>query len=230
MKGEGYRNMDEHRLELQQLAMRLKTSLVDGLTEEEATAKNLQLGDNKLTEKKKTPWWIKLVMEMLQPFSCLLWIAAFLCFGLYGFDRHATGATSNIYLAVVLIFIILLTGGITYQQAAKSEALMEGFKNFLPAECVVIRKGNPRLIEAIKLVPGDIIEVKMGDKIPADIRVIQSREMKVDNSSLTGEVEPLLRTVECTNAENILETKNLAFFGTLVKEGSGKGIVINIGD
>jgi sodium/potassium-transporting ATPase subunit alpha len=52
----------------------------------------------------------------------------------------------------------------------------------------------------------------------------------VDNSSLTGEVEPLLRVVECTHPDNPLETKNLAFFGTLAKEGGGKGIVINIGD
>ena len=63
------------------------------------------------------------------------------------------------------------------------------------------------------------MEIKMGEKIPADIRIIHSREMKVDNSSLTGEVEAQLRTVECTNNDNPLETKNLAFFGTLVKEG-----------
>lgn len=54
--------------------------------------------------------------------------------------------------------------------------------------------------------------------------------MKVDNSALTGEVEPLLRTIECTHPDNLLETKNVAFFGTLCKEGSGKGIVISIGD
>ena len=54
--------------------------------------------------------------------------------------------------------------------------------------------------------------------------------MKVDNSALTGEVEPLLRTVDCTNPNNILETKNVAFYGTLCKEGSGKGVVISIGD
>lgn len=72
--------------------------------------------------------------------------------------------------------------------------------------------------------------MKMGDKIPADIRVIQSREMKVDNSALTGECDPLLRTVECTSADNPLETKNLAFFGTLCKEGQGRGMVISIGD
>lgn len=183
-----------------------------------------------MTEKKKTPWWIKLIMEMLQPFSILLWIAAALCIGLYCSDPSAQGASSNIYLATVLIFIVLLTGGITFQQGAKSEALMAGFKNFLPATSTVIREGQRREIPAIKLVVGDILEIKMGEKIPADIRIIHSREMKVDNSSLTGEVEAQLRTVECTNNDNPLETKNLAFFGTLVKEGQGKGIVINIGD
>ena len=54
--------------------------------------------------------------------------------------------------------------------------------------------------------------------------------MKVDNSALTGEADPLLRTTECTSPDNPLETKNLAFFGTLIKEGNGKGIVVNIGD
>jgi sodium/potassium-transporting ATPase subunit alpha len=79
-------------------------------------------------------------------------------------------------------------------------------------------------------VPGDILEVKMGDKLAADVRIIQSREMKVDNSTLTGVSGPLLRSVECTHPDNPIETKNLAFCGTLCKEGRGKGIVVNIGD
>jgi sodium/potassium-transporting ATPase subunit alpha len=79
-------------------------------------------------------------------------------------------------------------------------------------------------------VPGDIIKIKMGDKIPADIRVIESDELKVDNSSLTGESKLLLRTPECTAPKNALETDNLCFFGTICKNGKGKGIVINIGD
>lgn len=70
----------------------------------------------------------------------------------------------------------------------------------------------------------------MGDKLPADVRIIFSREMKVDNSALTGECEPLMRVVECTCPDNPLETKNLAFLGTLCKEGQGKGLVIAIGD
>lgn len=84
-------------------------------------------------------------------------------------------------------------------------------------------------IDPLKLVPGDVINIKGGDKIPADIRIIQSIEMKVDNSALTGESDPLLRSDKCTN-DNVLETANMAFFGTLCKEGTGKGIVVKIGE
>ena len=80
------------------------------------------------------------------------------------------------------------------------------------------------------MVPGDIIEVKEGDRNPTDFRVISCNEMRVDNSSLTGESEPLLRSTECTHPDNPLETKNLCFFGTLCKQGTAKGIVLNIGD
>ena len=77
---------------------------------------------------------------------------------------------------------------------------------------------------------GDVVIVELGKRIPADIRIIESYGMKVDNSSLTGESLLLPRTPECTNPDNPLETKNLAFFGTLCKEGSCKGVVIFTGD
>lgn len=70
----------------------------------------------------------------------------------------------------------------------------------------------------------------MGDRIPADIRIISCDEMWVDNSSLTGETEPLIWSSECTDPDKILETKNVAFFGTLCTNGYGKGIVFNIGE
>ena len=85
-------------------------------------------------------------------------------------------------------------------------------------------------ISSKHLVAGDIVFVKAGDKIPADLRIITSNEMRVDNSSLTGESKLLLRSDKCTSAKNALDTENLAFFGTICKEGSGKGIIINTGD
>lgn len=84
---------------------------------------------------------------------------------------------------------------------------------------MALRNGSFGNIDAINLVVGDIIQIKAGEKIPADIRIIESSEMKVDNSPLTGESEPQLRLTECTHPDNYLETANVAFFGTLCKEG-----------
>lgn len=76
---------------------------------------------------------------------------------------------------------------------------MEAFKNFIPPESLVIRDGIQKKISAIDLVPGDIVLIQFGKRIPADMRVLESTEMKVDNSSLTGESLLLLRTNQCTN-------------------------------
>ncbi len=130
----------------------------------------------------------------------------------------------------MLVVVVTLTCVVTYMQNAKSEALMASFKKFVPQNTKIIRDGKDIDISAKMLVPGDLIYVKAGDKIPADIRIIKSNEMRVDNSSLTGESKLLLRTTQCTAPKNALETDNLAFFGTICKEGNGMGIVINIGD
>jgi sodium/potassium-transporting ATPase subunit alpha len=126
---------------------------------------------------------------------------------------------------------------------------MESFKNLVPQFALVIRDGQKLTIKAEQLTIGDLVEVKFGDRIPADIRVLEARQFKVDNSSLTGESEPQSRSPEFTN-ENPLETKNLAFFSTNAVEGinfitnnnniisinffglsgTARGIVVNIGD
>ena len=96
---------------------------------------------------------------------------------------------------------------------------MESFKNLVPQFALVIRDGQKLTIKGEQLTVGDLVEVKFGDRIPADIRVLEARQFKVDNSSLTGESEPQSRSPEFTN-DNPLETKNLAFFSTNVVEGT----------
>ena len=106
---------------------------------------------------------------------------------------------------------------------------MESFKNLVPQYALIIRNGEKIEIKAEELTLGDICEVKFGDRVPADLRVIECRNFKVDNSSLTGESEPQARSPEFTH-ENPLETKNIAFFSTNAVEGTAKGMVVNIGD
>jgi sodium/potassium-transporting ATPase subunit alpha len=91
------------------------------------------------------------------------------------------------------------------------------------------REGKWENIEARLLVPGDLVQVKAGDNIPADLILIDTNEMKVNNASLTGESEDLLRSVDEKNI-NIFESHNVAFFGTACTAGTGVGVVFKTGD
>lgn len=137
-----------------------------------------------MTEKKGTHWSLKLLKELTTPFALLLWLGGILCFIAYALSP---GDPSNLYLGVVLIVIVIATSSMTFYQNMKSESIMSSFKNFIPPQTIVIREGNERTIDASELVRGDVIKVNSGQKIPADIRIIESVGMKVDNSSLTGE-------------------------------------------
>ena len=106
---------------------------------------------------------------------------------------------------------------------------MESFKNLVPQYATVLRSGGKTTIPAEQVVVGDIVEIKSGDRVPADIRIMSAQGCKVDNSSLTGESEPQTRSAGLTN-ENPLETRNLAFFSTNCVEGMATGVVINTGD
>lgn len=123
----------------------------------------------------------------------------------------------------------MFTGLFGFYQESVNAAIMESFKNLIPSFATVIRDGETMLLPSEELVVGDLVQVKAGDIVPADIRVLESKELKVDNSSITGESEPQLRNTECTD-RNPLETANLAFYGTNVVEGAGAGIVIACGD
>lgn len=106
---------------------------------------------------------------------------------------------------------------------------MAQFKNFIPPKAFVYRDGKKKEVNAVEIVPGDIVDINCGDNVPADVVLIKTNEMKVNNASLTGESEDLLRLPEEKN-KNIFESGNVAFFGTACTNGSGTGIVFKTGD
>merc|ERR1719167_154535 len=188
-------------------------------------------GPNALRPPKTTPEWVKFCKQLFGGFAMLLWIGAILCFIAHSITAatYEDPSPDNLYLGIVLSAVVIVTGIFGYYQESKSSKIMETFKNLVPAQCLVLREGEFRSIKVDDLVVGDVVNVKSGDRIPADIRVVQSSNFKVDNSSLTGESEPQLRTNEFTD-ENPMETRNVAFFSTYAVEGSAKGIVIQTGD
>merc|ERR1712165_255782 len=223
--------LDVHKIELEQLYKRFGTDLTNGLTTAQAQAGIEQYGLNQLTPPPTTPEWVKFCQNLFSGFACLLWLGAILCFLAYGIQASAyeEPPDDNLYLGTVLTAVVTVTGVFSYYQEAKSAKIMESFKNLVPQYALVRRNGEKVTIPASELTLGDVVEVKFGDRVPADLRVVEARGFKVDNSSLTGESEPQTRTPEFTH-ENPLETKNLAFFSTNAVEGTAVGMVVHIGD
>merc|ERR1712021_262511 len=223
--------IDVHRVPVEELCKRFSTNIENGLTADQAKKGNELHGPNALTPPPTTPEWVKFCQNLFSGFACLLWLGAILCFIAYGIQASAyeEPADDNLYLGVVLTAVVTVTGIFSYYQESKSAKIMESFKNLVPQYALVRRNAEKISIEAKDLTLGDIVEVKFGDRLPADLRVLESKSFKVDNSSLTGESEPQSRSMEYTH-ENPLETKNLAFFSTNAVEGTAVGMVVNIGD
>ncbi|CAP29153.2 Protein CBR-EAT-6 [Caenorhabditis briggsae] len=244
--------MDEHTVPMEELVTRLGTNLetvrisvtsriesclkienicIPGLTRQKAQEILLKNGPNALSPPETTPEWIKFCKNLFGGFAMLLWVGAILCYIAYSVDYFTMEYPSkdNLYLGIVLMTVVVITGVFQYYQESKSSKIMDSFKNMVPTFALVHRDGQKQQVRTEDLVVGDIVEVKGGDRVPADIRVISAFGFKVDNSSLTGESEPQSRSPDCTN-ENPLETRNIAFFSTNAVEGTAKGIVIYTGD
>lgn len=222
---------DEHKITVEELVQRLNTDLNRGLSDAQIKIAMERDGPNCLSPPKTTPEWVKFCKNLFGGFALLLWSGAFLCFLAYGITEatYDDAPKDNLWLGIALTIVVVMTGCFSYFQEAKSSRIMDSFKNMVPQQAVAIRNGEKKTLNAEQLVVGDIIDVKFGDRVPADIRVLKAHGFKVDNSSLTGESEPQARTAEFT-AENPLETKNIAFFSTNAVEGTCVGIVIRTGD
>merc|ERR1711953_1202422 len=224
--------IDVHKVDVDVLCKRFNTNVEQGLTDSQAAKGLVEHGKNELTPPPTTPEWVKFCQCLFSGFACLLWLGAVLCFLAYGIQASAyeEPPDDNLYLGVVLSAVVTVTGIFSYYQESKSAKIMEGFKNLVPQYALVRRNNGEKLtVPADTLTLGDIVEIKFGDRLPADLRVVEARQFKVDNSSLTGESEPQARGPEFTH-ENPLETKNLAFFSTNAVEGTAVGMVVNIGD
>lgn len=204
-----------------------------GLSSAQVLQNRAKYGPNSLTPPATTAWWIKYLMCYADVFMILLLVGGVLCFVAFGID---TSDLTNLYLGVVLVLVVVISATFGYYTESKAEGVMEGFKKLVPKKCKVLRDGNIVILDAAELVPGDVVDLGDGDQVPADIRILTVSDMKVDNSSLTGESEPQDRYPELARDSNgkpittPLEAVNLCFFTTIVTSGSGRGMVIGTGD
>ena len=214
---------DQHKLSLDQLCQRLGCSL-NGLSQAEVTQRLVEYGENRLEAKHRSPEILKFLRQFKNFFALLLIFGGALAL----LAERLDPGQGNRYIAYALLAVVLLNGIFTYIQERQSEQILASFRHMLPSQVIVWRDGRKQQIDARLVVPGDLMLLSEGDRIPADGRIIEQTQLKIDLSSLTGESEPELRHTECTS-DNILESRNLVFSGTLVQSGSGKVLVYATG-
>ncbi|KAL3994994.1 NaH/K antiporter P-type ATPase alpha subunit family protein [Acanthocheilonema viteae] len=223
--------MREHQIPIEELCNELKVDIHKGHSEEKANQLLEQYGLNMLTPPKKRSELIAMLKCLFAGFNFLLWLGSFASIISYIMEsrQDVDAKLDNLYMGIVLAVVVVITGLFAYYQEYKSSKIMESFAKLAPLTTMVLRDGQMKKIDATLIVPGDIVHIKAGDRIPADIRVITSSSLKVDCSTLTGESEPQNRSPECTHV-NPLETSNLILFGTGAVEGKCTGIVVQTGD
>nr|XP_044633418.1 LOW QUALITY PROTEIN: potassium-transporting ATPase alpha chain 2 [Equus asinus] len=220
-------DLEDHKLSIKELERKYGTNIVTGLSSTQAAELLARNGPNALTPPKETPEIVKFLKQMVGGFSILLWIGAILCWIAYGIQyfNDKSSSLDSVYLGCVLALVVILTGIFAYYQEAKSTNIMASFSKMIPQQALVIRDSEKKTVPAEQLVVGDIVEIKGGDKIPADIRLLSTQGCKVDNSSLTGNLTPSLRT-----HDNPLEAENPWNKMSTSPVGTATGMVINTGD
>jgi len=213
-------NMEWHTLSPEDSIARQDSS-IEGISMEEVQTRTKRYGFNKLAEPEKTPAFLRFISQYNDPLNYLLIGAALVALAIHP-DQPGDA---------IFIFIVLTANAFFgFWQEGQAEQAMDSLKQMSVSTCVVIRGTFESEIPTPELVPGDIVCLEQGLKVPADVRMIRSLQCKIDESALTGESLTVRKTVGALPAGTVLaERTNMAYMGTTVSSGRGLGLVIGTG-
>jgi magnesium-transporting ATPase (P-type) len=217
---------DAASLHVKELFEFLETS-GNGLTSEEAKRRLVQYGQNTLLEKKRVPTTYKFLRNLKDLFGVLLLFASLLA-ALGGILEQSGGMLE---LSLIILAVVLVNAIFSLFQEWRAEKAMETLKSWMPEYAKVIRDGELKKIFVRDLVPGDVIVLEEGDRVPADARLIEAFDLWTNNVPLTGESEPQPRTTKPVKIVDTtyLDAPNLVFMSTSVAKGQGRAVVIKTG-
>ncbi|TFI61009.1 magnesium-translocating P-type ATPase [Carnobacterium divergens] len=194
----------------------------NGLSEEMASKRLAEYGLNEVATQRPTPWFILLIEAFKDPF---VYVLALL--------MVVSALTNDFEASLVMGVMILLSVGIRFIQEYRSQKASLALKELIETTCGITRDGVTTEIPIDEVVPGDIVNLSTGDMIPADARFIWTKDLFVNQASLTGEsmpVEKLVQVEEPTAEDTALDLANLAFMGTDVLSGQGRAIILKTGN
>ena len=215
-----------HSIELKEIQRKLKTNIYEGLSEEEAKKRKEKYGENKLQEQKKDSV-LKRFIKQFNDFMIIILIIAAIISAVV-----AKMQGSNDYIdSVIIIAIVVLNSIMGVIQEAKAEKSLEALKKMSAPVTKVKRNGKVTIIKGNDVVPGDIVILEAGNYVPADCRLINSYNLKIEESSLTGETIPVLKEANVMLPENasLGDMINMAFATTIVVNGHAEAIVTETG-
>ena len=208
-----------HAMEPAEAIAALHVSVPRGLSDEEATSRLSVHGPNEIQEAKKEAAW-KLLLDQFKETLILILIAAAVVSILIG---------EAIDSAVILV-IVFASAGLGFYQEYRAEQSLALLKKLAAPAATVIRDWQEKVVPARELVPGDLIMLDPGDKVPADARIVDQINLQIDEAMLTGESVPVEKSVEVLQVEVPLQERdNIAFSGTVVTYGRGKAVVFATG-
>lgn len=209
-----------HALASDEVLQQLETPLEQGLSSEEVKARQAKYGLNELTEKERTTFW-EMLWGQLNSFVIWLLLSAAVISAVLG-DFVEAGA---------ILLIVILNAILGIIQESRAEQALAALKKLAAPEAQVLRDGHRISVPAPQLVPGDIVFIEAGNFIPADLRLLESVNLSIDEASLTGESVPVQKHAESRLESDIPlgDRKNSAFMGTLVTYGRGKAVVTSTG-
>jgi magnesium-transporting ATPase (P-type) len=207
-----------HAVESRLVFERLHTA-IEGLSEDEAAARLAEQGPNRIPPPRRRSPLMRLLAQFHNVLIYVLLAAALV-----------TALLEHMVDAAVIVGVVVINGLIGFIQEGKAEKAIDAVRNMLSAQATVIRGGRRYQVPAEALVPGDVVFVQSGDRVPADLRLFRLRELRIEEAILTGESVSVEKTIEPTRQDAALgDRRCLAFSGTLVTYGQGSGVVVETG-
>lgn len=215
-----HKNIAWHAVTVRQAAEELSASEIDGLPSLEVKSREETYGPNQMTAKKGVPAWWRFFQQFNQAVIYILLAAAVGCFAL-----------SEPVDACVILGVVIVNAIVGFIQESRAERAISSLSQMMTTEANVRRSGQKLRVPSVELVPGDIVLLQSGDRVPADLRLILVKNLHCDEAAMTGESVPALKTVDPLLSDTVLNDRaNLAFAGSLVTFGQGEGLVIATGD
>lgn len=217
--------MQAHHSEVQDILQHLEVDAKTGLSAETVQKRIIEYGENKLEEGKKKTYLQRFMEQFKDVMIIILLFAALISFFVAIYEKE------GLFEPFLILFIVLLNAVIGVVQEGKAEKAMEALKKLSALRARVLRDGKEQIIDAVKLVPGDIIKLEAGDFVPADARIIESSSLKSEESSLTGESVPVEKdgTVIIDERAPIGDRFNMIYSGCSITYGTTSAVVTATG-